>query len=131
MGKNTCLVTGGAGFIGAELVRQLVASGRDVTVVDNLINGKRENLAGLPCRLEVCDIRDGARVKALLQDVEVVYHLACLGVRHSIHSPLENHEVNAGATLALLSAAKEASVGRFVYVSTSEVYGTAVEVPMT
>jgi UDP-glucose 4-epimerase len=61
----------------------------------------------------------------------VVVHLACLGVRHSIHSPLENHEVNATASLMLLEAARLASVQRFVYVSSSEVYGTAQTVPMT
>jgi UDP-glucose 4-epimerase len=61
----------------------------------------------------------------------VIYHLACLGVRHSIHSPQENHDVNATATLGLLAAARAAGIGRFVYVSTSEVYGTARTVPMT
>jgi UDP-glucose 4-epimerase len=66
----------------------------------------------------------------LLQKTDVVYHLACLGVRHSIHSPVENHEVNASATLALLLLAREAEVKRFVYVSSSEVYGTAQRVPM-
>src|SRR5205807_83065 len=58
-------------------------------------------------------------------------HLACLGVRHSIHSPLENHEVNATASQHLLEEAKKADVRRFVYVSSSEVYGTARWVPMT
>jgi len=63
--------------------------------------------------------------------VRVVYHLACLGVRHSVHSPLENHDVNATATLKLLFACRDAGVPRFVYVSSSEVYGTAKWVPMT
>jgi len=67
----------------------------------------------------------------LMRGVDVVFHLACLGVRHSIHSPAENHEVNATATLKLLSAARAAGVRRFVYVSSSEVYGTARWVPMT
>jgi UDP-glucose 4-epimerase len=68
---------------------------------------------------------------ALMQGVDIVFHLACLGVRHSIHSPHENHEVNATATLKLLSIAKTVGVSRFVYVSSSEVYGTAKWVPMT
>jgi UDP-glucose 4-epimerase len=68
---------------------------------------------------------------ALLRGVTVVYHLACLGVRHSIHSPMENHRVNAEATLNLLLAARRAGVKRFVYMSSSEVYGTARQVPMT
>jgi UDP-glucose 4-epimerase len=63
--------------------------------------------------------------------VRVVYHLACLGVRHSVHSPVENHEVNATATLHLLAACRAAAVPRFVYVSSSEVYGTARWAPMT
>ena len=128
------LVTGGAGFIGSELVRQLAAQGARVVVVDNLVNGRRENLAGLPAdrvRLVVADIRDGQRMADLMRGVDVVFHLACLGVRHSIHSPAENHEVNATATLKLLSAARAAGVRRFVYVSSSEVYGTARWVPMT
>src|SRR5205807_8697625 len=58
-------------------------------------------------------------------------HLACLGVRHSIHSPLENHEVNATASQHLLEEAKKADVRRLVYVSSSEVYGTARWAPMT
>lgn len=132
--NRTVLVTGGAGFIGSELVHQLVGQGARVIAVDNLANGKRDNLAGLPqdqLRLEVADIRDGERMRALLAGADLVLHLACLGVRHSIHSPLENHEVNATATLALLEAAREAGTRRFVYVSSSEIYGTAQTVPMT
>lgn len=128
------LVTGGAGFIGSELVRQLAAQGTKIVVVDNLINGRRENLDGLltdRVQLAETDVRDGQRMMELLAGVDVVFHLACLGVRHSIHSPHENHEVNATATLQLLMAARTAGVGRFVYVSTSEVYGTARWAPMT
>ena len=133
MSGEIVLVTGGAGFIGSELVHQLVQSHRRVRVADNLVNGRRENLAGLPPgshELVVADIRDRSRMASLLRDVGVVYHLACLGVRHCIHSPEENHEVNATATLGLLSAARAAGVGRFVYVSSSEVYGSASRVPM-
>jgi UDP-glucose 4-epimerase len=127
-------VTGGAGFIGSELVRQLAREAREVVVVDNLVNGRRENLADVlseRVRLVVADVRDAARLAALLPGVHVLYHLACLGVRHSIHSPAENHDVNATATLALLARARAAGVRRFVCVSSSEVYGTARQVPMT
>jgi UDP-glucose 4-epimerase len=58
--------------------------------------------------------------------VDIIFHLACLGVRHSIHSPVENHEVNASATLGLLNIARRIGVKRFVYVSTSEVYGMVI-----
>lgn len=142
-------VTGGAGFIGSELVRQLLQdplpilnqSGGDsvpvidrVTVVDNLINGKTANLADLTdtrLQLVVADIRDCDRMGSILAETDVVFHLACLGVRHSIHSPVENHTVNATATLNLLVLARDVGVERFVYVSSSEVYGTARWAPMT
>jgi UDP-glucose 4-epimerase len=127
------LVTGGAGFIGSELVRQLLERGDEVVVVDNFVNGSRANLPdGLP-RLTVvgADIRDLAAVTCWMDATTVVYHLACLGVRHSVHSPEENHAVNATGTLGLLGASRAAGVRRFVYVSSSEVYGTAMHVPMT
>ncbi len=128
------LVTGGAGFIGSALVRQLAARGERVIVLDNLVNGRRENLAEvLSDRVElvVADVRDLDVVAPLLAQVRAVYHLACLGVRHSLHSPLESHDVNASATLRLLGACRAADVPRFVYVSSSEVYGTARFAPMS
>jgi UDP-glucose 4-epimerase len=123
---NQVLVTGGAGFIGSELVRQLAARHFRVRVVDNLVNGRRENLDGVlseNVELVVADIRDKGAMNSLVRDVDVVFHLACLGVRHSLHSPTENQEVNASATLGLLNIARNKGVKRFVYVSTSEVYG--------
>lgn len=134
--KQAILVTGGAGFIGSELVRQLANKipRAEIIVVDNFVNGRHENLEGVldeRVRLVVADIRDGSRMAALMRGVDLVYHLACLGVRHSIHSPSENHEVNATATLTLLTSAKAARVERFVYVSSSEVYGSARSVPMS
>ena len=137
MQNKRVLITGGAGFIGSELVRQVVAQGSEAIVVDNLVNGRRENLEDLrdlpssQFQLIESDIRNTDLMVDLMSDVDVVFHLACLGVRHSIHSPHENHEVNATATLNLLHAAKTLGVGRFVYVSSSEVYGTARWVPMT
>jgi UDP-glucose 4-epimerase len=128
------LVTGGAGFIGSELVRQLAERGYAVQVIDNLVNGRRGNLEdvlGRNVELTVADVRDTATMASILSDADIVFHLACLGVRHSIHSPLENHEVNASATLALLHAARKAGVPRFVYVSSSEVYGTARHTPIS
>jgi len=127
-------VTGGAGFIGSELVRQLAERGYLVTVVDNFVNGKRENLSGIPkksLKIVKGDIRDEKCIWNLMDGTDIVFHLACLGVRHSIHSPVENHDVNASGTLNLLWAAKDAEVQRFVHISTSEVYGTAMTVPMT
>ena len=130
--NKTVLVTGGAGFIGSELIRQLKQAEARVVIVDNLVNGKRDNVAEVldeRCVLEVVDIRDYAAMAKRLRGVDYVFHLACLGVRHSIHSPIENHVVNAEASLHLLKLAREAGVARFVYVSSSEVYGTAQTVP--
>ena len=131
--RETTIVTGGAGFIGSELVRQLAGQGARVTVIDNLVNGTRENLSGLPgdpVTLIEHDIRDLPAYVSLLGDASVIYHLACLGVRHSVHSPGENHDVNATGTLRLLEASRAADVPKFVYVSSSEVYGTAQWAPM-
>ena len=132
--RDTALVTGGAGFIGSELVRQLHARGDRVHIVDTLVNGRPENVEevlGERVILDTADIRDTKRLSAVLPRVRTVFHLACLGVRHSIHSPEENHDVNATGTLRLLDACRAADVPRFVYVSSSEVYGTARWVPMT
>lgn len=128
------VVTGGAGFIGSELVRQLAARGHEIVAVDNLVNGCRENLeevASDRVKLVVADVRDSETMARIVCDAELVFHLACLGVRHSIHSPQENHEVNAGGTLTLLSAARASGVKRFVHVSSSEIYGPARSVPMS
>ncbi len=134
MKGSNILITGGAGFIGSELVRQAAANGGNVCIVDNLVNGKRENIEEVlseRVRFVQADIRDQEKMKKAMAGVEIVYHLACLGVRHSIHAPRENHDVNATATLDLLALARNAGVERFVYVSSSEVYGTARWVPMT
>jgi UDP-glucose 4-epimerase len=131
--RSTVIVTGGAGFIGSELVRQLAERGERVVIIDNLVNGKRENVANVlspDVRLQVSDVRDIDAVVPHLREARIVYHLACLGVRHSVHSPHENHDVNATATLKLLAAARQADVPRFVYVSSSEVYGGVESTPI-
>ncbi|HVX19509.1 MAG TPA: GDP-mannose 4,6-dehydratase [Acidimicrobiales bacterium] len=131
------LVTGGAGFIGSSLSRVLLASGAEVTVFDNEATGRFENLLG--CAGEVGaapvlvtgDVRDGRGLSHAMAGIDIVFHLACLGVRHSLLFPRENHEVNAGGTLRVLEAARARNIGRVVHVSSSEVYGTAQWAPMT
>jgi UDP-glucose 4-epimerase len=132
--RSTVVVTGGAGFIGSEVVRQLAQRGERVRIVDNLVNGSRANVEEVlsdQVQLVEADIRDSQTIHSYLREARVVYHLACLGVRHSVHSPAENHDVNATGTLTLMAACRAAEVPRVVYVSSSEVYGTAQWVPMT
>jgi UDP-glucose 4-epimerase len=128
------LVTGGAGFIGSHLVESLIERGLAVVVLDNFRNGTRENLAAVTASplLEIIqgDITDAPTCLRAAKDVGVIFHLACLGVRHSLHNPLENHQVNAHGTLNMLEAARAVKVQRFAYVSTSEVYGRAVDFPI-
>lgn len=118
------LLTGGAGFIGSELVAQLVAEGRRVRVLDNLETGARKNLDGVACELLVGDVRDPSALRAALADVSDVFHLACLGLRRSLGDAEESHDVNATGTLRLLVEARRAGVRRFVHVSSCEVYGS-------
>ena len=132
--QTKVLVTGGAGFIGSHLVEHLVALGRRVVVLDNFSNGRRENLRFHGAdSLEIIEgtIVDAATCVRSMQGVDTVFHLACLGVRHSLHSPVENHQVNALGSLNVLEAARASGVHRFVYVSTSEIYGRAQEFPIT
>ena len=128
MSGPRALVTGGAGFIGSELVAQLVAAGWEVTVLDDLSTGRWANLEGLPLAANARvtgDVRDSTLLGRLLPGVDAVFHLACRGVRFSLHSPVETHAVNATGTISVLEAARRAAVRRLVYVSSSEVYGLA------
>lgn len=126
---SSVLVTGGAGFIGSALCHQL-AEQHDVVVLDDFSTGRHSNLAGTNVTVRQGSILDSDLVQDVLQDIDVVFHLACKGVRHSIHDPRANHDVNATGSLVLLTLAREAGVKRFVYTSTSEVYGTALTAPM-
>lgn len=130
--KNV-LITGGAGFIGSELTKQVLSYGANVSVVDNLVNGKKSNLNLVDKNLMFYeeDIRNQQVMQNLISKSDYVFNLACLGVRHSIHSPIESHSVNADATLNLLKMSRESEIKKFVHISTSEVYGTAKYVPMT
>jgi UDP-glucose 4-epimerase len=129
------LVTGGAGFIGSHLVDALAARGDRVTVVDNLSVGRRENLAqhagNSRVTLHVADVTDAAAMASLTKDVDVLYHLATQCVRLSLFDPELVHRVNSEGTLRVLSAAAAAGVRRFVYVSSSEAFGSAITAPMT
>src|SRR5450432_3154014 len=123
---SSCLVTGGAGFIGSALVRALLARGDRVRVIDNLSSGKPQNLAEVSAEIELVegDIRDEASVGRALAGIEVIFHQAAMvSVPRSLVDPLGSHEVNATGTLDLLAAARRAGVRRMVYAASSSAYG--------
>lgn len=130
------VVTGGAGFIGSHLVDALLSARTpvSVTAVDNLVNGRRDNLEqwrdDARFTLSTADIRDRAAMDEAFAGADVVFHMACLGVRHSLHAPEENHSVNAEGALTVGLAARDAGVGLLVHISSSEVFGTAQYAPM-
>ena len=124
------LVSGGAGFIGSNISRELVRRGHDVIVVDNLITGNIRNLDGLHDDLQFVggDVAEIDMMKPLLKGVDVVLHHAALcSVPRSVDNPSLSHRHNALATLNLLTATMEAGVERFVYASSSSVYGNRKE----
>jgi len=118
------LVTGGAGFIGSNLVDALLSRGDEVTVLDDLSTGRRVNLEGAlagGARLAEVDIRDGAAVGAVFAEArpELVFHLAAqIDVRKSVADPAFDAAVNVGGTANVLEAARASGVGRVVFVST-------------
>jgi UDP-glucose 4-epimerase len=128
----SCLVTGGAGFIGSHVADRLLADGHRVRVVDNLSTGDEANLRALDHRAEVVrgDLTDPAVCRAVVRGVEVVFHLAALpSVPRSMADPLGAWRHNAEATMHLLLAAREAGVRRLVYSSSSSVYGDTPTLP--
>ena len=125
------LVTGGAGFIGSNIVRRLVADQEKVRVLDNFSTGKRENLAGLN-QVEVTEgsLTDPAVVKEALSGVRFVLHQGAIpSVPRSINDPLGSNKANITGTLNLLWAAKEAGVERLVYAASSSAYGDTKVLP--
>jgi nucleoside-diphosphate-sugar epimerase len=129
---KTYLVTGGAGFIGSHLAEELVRRGERVRVLDNFITGKRENLEPFRNFIELIegDIRDGETCRRALRGVDYVLHQAALpSIPRSIEEPLLANDINVNGTLTLLVAAVEAKISRFVFASSSSVYGDDPALP--
>ena len=131
------LVTGGAGFIGSNLVEYLVQHGiGEVRIIDNLSEGKLQNIEAFldypNVRFFQADITDPAACRDACQGVDFVSHQAALGsVPRSIDNPLATNEANVTGFLNMLTAAKDARVKRFVYASSSSVYGDSPLLPKT
>jgi len=130
------LITGGAGFIGSNLAEALLSQNNEVSVLDNFVTGKRENLASLlpnpSFKLIEGDIRSKETCRNAVAGVDYVLHEAALGsVSRSIKDPITSTEVNVTGFVNMLFAAKEAKVKRFVYATSSSVYGDSKLYPKT
>ena len=124
------LVTGGAGFIGSNLVRALLGHGDEVRVLDNFSTGNRANLEGLDVDIVEGELRSYERVHNAVRGVEVVYHLGALGsVPRSVQDPLTSSAVNVEGTLNVLLAARDEHVRRVVFSSSTSVYGSTRQLP--
>lgn len=129
--KNA-LVTGGAGFIGSHVARQLLDLGHSVRIVDNLSTGFRQNLHGIESRVHFieADLSNREVAAEVVRDMDVVFHIAALpSVPRSIENPIECHKHNVDATIFLLDACHSARVKRLVFSSSSSVYGDTAVLP--
>jgi UDP-N-acetylglucosamine 4-epimerase len=128
------LVTGGAGFIGSNLVESLLYSGNSVVCLDNFSTGKRENLSSFVnnqnFRLIEGDIRNYEDCLKAVENIDIVFHEAALGsVPRSIKDPVTTTDVNIGGFVKMLFASKEAGVKRFIYAASSSTYGDHPDLP--
>jgi len=126
------LVTGGAGFIGSNLVDALLHRGHAVRVLDNFSSGRRRNLAGIEHEIELVegDLRSYERVHHAVRRCEVVFHQGALpSVFRSVQDPLTTSEINVGGTLNMLLNARDEGVRRLVFASSSSIYGNAPGFP--
>jgi len=127
------VVTGGAGFIGSALVRNLLPRGK-VVVIDNLLTGKQSNLREIRDQIEFhyLDIRNPPGLEPVMRDADTVFHLAAIpSVPRSIEDPIPSHEVNIDGTFNVLLAASKQGVRRVVYAASSSAYGDTEVLPKT
>jgi UDP-glucose 4-epimerase len=127
---SKCLVTGGAGFVGSNLVDALIDQGHEVTIIDNLVTGKREQINHQAKFYEV-DLRDLEAIKPIFEGIDFVFHEAALArVEPSIKDPILYNDYNVNATLNVLVAARDAKVKKLVYASSSSIYGDQEKMPL-
>jgi UDP-glucose 4-epimerase len=130
---QTSLVTGGAGFIGSNLVRALLDVGHRVRVLDDLSTGRPVNLDDVAADVELIhgDVRDQEVVTRAVVGAQLVFHEAAIpSVARSVDDPITSNEVNVGGTLNVLVAARDANVERVVYASSAAVYGNVDALPL-
>ena len=128
--KTKVVVTGGAGFIGSNLTDALIGLGFDVHVVDNLSNGKKENV-NKKANLHVKDITDIRQIQPIINGAKYVFHLAALPrVQYSIENPLESDLTNVRGTLNVLVASKNSGVKKVIYSASSSAYGDQKNMPL-
>ncbi len=124
------LVTGGAGFIGSNLIDTLLTEGHEVRVLDNFSTGHRRNLPLADIELVEGDMRSYERVSTAMREIEIVFHLGAMpSVPRSIQDPLTSNAVNVEGTLNVILAARDHGVHRVVFASSSSVYGDAPGMP--
>jgi UDP-N-acetylglucosamine/UDP-N-acetylgalactosamine 4-epimerase len=126
------LVTGGAGFIGSNIVDELVRRGQQVVVLDDLSSGKEENLAAVRSKIDlrIGSITDLATLQSACAGTDYVIHLAArTSVPRSVADPIEANHVNIDGTLNVLVAARDSKVRRFVFAASSAAYGETPELP--
>lgn len=131
---KTCLVTGGAGFIGSNLVRFLLNKGMRIIVLDNLSTGKRSNLEEIMDQIDFVegDLRDFQTVQECVDRSDGIFHLAALGsVPRSMKEPQITHAVNVNGTLHLLEAVRQSRMQRIVFSASSSAYGDQERSPKT
>ncbi|HEY8925346.1 MAG TPA: NAD-dependent epimerase/dehydratase family protein, partial [Polyangia bacterium] len=129
---TSCLVTGGAGFIGSSIARVLLRRGDRVRILDDFSTGKRANLDGMagPIELIEASILDEAALARAVDGIDVVFHEAAVAsVASSMADPAATHEVNATGTLRILEAARRAGVRRLVYAASAAAYGDSPVLP--
>ncbi len=120
------MVTGGAGFIGSNLVERLVTKGDEVTIIDNFSTGRIENLKHIQNSIEIidCDLSDLKNLKNIIRDKQLVFHLAALAdIVPSIQNPKQYFDANVTATLNLLQACVGQNISKFIYAASSSCYG--------
>ncbi|MFA5099214.1 MAG: NAD-dependent epimerase/dehydratase family protein [Candidatus Paceibacterota bacterium] len=128
--RTRCLVTGGAGFIGSNLVDELIKQGNEVVVIDNLSAGKIENV-NPEADFHKVDIRNLEEIKPLFKNIDYVFHVAALPrVPLSILDPITFNDINVNGTLNVLMAAKEAGVKKLIYSASSSAYGDQDSMPL-